>query len=49
MSMGWWGDTWSNFKWVVGGAWRIQREALCIYYITVCCRGNANHNETASE
>ena len=36
ISSGWWVGPGGN------------REALCIYYITVCCRDNANHNETAS-
>ena len=30
MSMGWWGDTWSHFKWVLGVGWRKQKEAMCI-------------------
>ena len=32
MSMGWWGDTWSHFKWVLGarGCWRKQEKAMCI-------------------
>ena len=30
MFMGWWGDTWSLFKWVLGGGWRKQKKAMCI-------------------
>ena len=29
MSMGWWGDTWSYFKWVLGGSWRKQKKTMC--------------------